>query len=235
MKKFLGICTLSILVLAIPATAADLALKMQGTEVPGTGMGSNPGALDQDIAAVVNHVIGEVSAHTINDFDCYQMPFFDLKTTHEVGVGVDCLRPNGVTIVNDSVDNPALFAAFGLTAQNELSAAPDQGSPAVFLEAYTFFFLPGGLLVNNGLTSVMPFFPGVGSGSTGDFAASHMTGSLPESQSGIVYADGKFAHWEGTGQVRLSGAVDLSILLTDGKISFSCLFVAERPDEPLAD
>lgn len=107
----------------------------------------------------------------------------------------------------------------------------------VGLEAKTFFFLPQGMLVNRGCTSVSPMVPGVG-----DNGVTHVTGSIPVSEfgdaaasvpvadctgeTGIIHATGGFKNF--TGGARLSGAVNLSNLTPEHpEITFSCLFVID--------
>jgi hypothetical protein len=142
----------------------------------------------------------------IGGYGCFELPILDLETGHKVGVGVDCL--------------------------NVFDAAGDAAGDGLQIEAKTFFFLPQGTIVNQGCTSVRPFFDGVG-----NVGASHMTGSIgprefgatPDDDmpplcaeaGGIIYASGGFEHFGG--EARLSGAVDLTG--TPGDITFSCLFV----------
>ncbi len=123
------------------------------------------------------------------------------------------------------------------------NAAGDSNGAGLEIEAKTFFFLPQGLIVNHGCTSVRPMFAGVG-----DAGATHITGSIPPGEfggapggpqpvvcqdaGGIILATDGFANH--SGEVRLSGAVNLSNV-GSGEITFSCLFVldlqpAKRPD-----
>jgi len=96
------------------------------------------------------------------------------------------------------------------------------------IDAVTFFFFPGGSLVADGLTSVRPFFPGVGDG---DGAVTHITGSYPADTGpgGIVYGSGEFSGAEG-GRARLSGAVNLG--LGGSAVFFSCVFVLDPTGVP---
>lgn len=149
----------------------------------------------------------------VGGFACFELPLLDMETGHQLGVGVDCLNP-----FDDSGD------ANGAGLQ---------------IEAKTFFFLPQGLIVNHGCTSVRPMFSGVG-----DAGTTHITGSIPPGEFdglpggtppiecqdawGIILATGGFRNFGG--EVRLSGAVNLSNA-GDGEITFSCLFLLDL--EPL--
>ena len=143
----------------------------------------------------------------LEGFDCFELPLYDLASEGQIGIGVDCLHV--------------------------FDGAGDVNGAGLQIEAKTFFFLPHGLIVNHGCTSVRPFFPGVG-----DAGATHITGSIPpgefgvepspiaecEDAEGVILATRYFRQSEG--EVRLSGAVDLSNAGT-GEITFSCLFVLD--------
>ena len=93
------------------------------------------------------------------------------------------------------------------------------GSDGLQLTATTFFYFPGGTLVSRGRVTVQP----VTTGST-DFT--HITGAMPSPyDNNVMYGDGKFKN--AYGSVRLSGAVNMSALNTDGKIFFDCVFVID--------
>jgi len=141
----------------------------------------------------------------VEGFLCFQLPLFDLENGIPMGIGVDCLNP-----FDDSGDE------FGEGLQ---------------IEAKTFFFLRRGVIVNHGCTSARPFFAGVGNA-----GATHITGSIPRSEfgveptpipaceeaEGVILVTREFR--ESSGDVRLSGAVDLSNAGA-GEITFSCVFV----------
>lgn len=145
----------------------------------------------------------------IEGFGCFELPIYDLETGHKQGVGVDCL--------------------------NVFDTAGDGEGSGLQIEAMTFFFLPQGVIVNHGCTSVRPIFAGVG-----DAGATHITGSIPagefggapgepqpgvcEDAGGIILTTGGFAGFGG--EVRLSGAVNLSNVGA-GEITFSCLFLLD--------
>ena len=144
-----------------------------------------------------------------NGFACFELPLLDIESGHQRGVGVDCL--------------------------NVFDAGGDAEGSGLQIEAKTFFFLPQGLIVNHGCTSVRPVFSGVG-----DAGTTHITGSIPPGEfggepgefqpdicqdaGGIILTTGGFKNF--TGEVRLSGAVDLSSA-GDGEITFSCLFLLD--------
>jgi hypothetical protein len=157
----------------------------------------------------------EQSEVDVENFDCYQLPLLDLASGRPLGIGVDCLKP-----FDNSGD------AFGDGLQ---------------IEAKTFFFLPKGMIVNHGCTSVRPFFAGVG-----DAGATHITGSIPGSEfgveplpilecketGGVILTTRGFRNT--SGDVRLSGAVDLSNA-GEGEITFSCIFVLDLDPFGLAN
>jgi hypothetical protein len=186
--------------------SADVAVKFFGT--------ATAGELSPEIARAVAD-----SGVDVEGFACFELPLFDLQTGHRRGVGLDCL--------------------------NVFDTAGDANGAGLQIEAKTFFFLPQGLIVNHGCTSVRPVFSGVG-----DAGTTHITGSIPSGEfggapgelqpaicqdtGGIVLATGGFERF--TGEVRLSGAVDLSNAGAD-EITFSCLFLLdlERPRGPFED
>ena len=87
------------------------------------------------------------------------------------------------------------------------------------LTGTTFFFFPGGTLISQGLTTVQPVLHG-----SADFT--HITGAVPSSgDHGVIYGDGKFKN--ASGPVRLAGAVNLSLLNSDGQITFDCVFIID--------
>ena len=191
------------LVAADSVEAKDLALKFMGT----------PTANDLSVSAqdAIDNFVNDGLAFNQADFACFEAPVFDLSTGRELGVGVDCLAPVPVDL-SDSQNllNTGVLEALAFGLQ---------------IEAFTFFLLPGGNLVNHGMTSAQPFFPTVGNALG---AVTHMTGSIPSDfqLGGVEAATGRLASWVGT-QVRLSGAVNLS--LPNNQIFFSCLFVIKEP------
>jgi hypothetical protein len=97
-----------------------------------------------------------------------------------------------------------------------IESTDDRG---LMLTGTTFFHFPGGTLVSQGLTTVQPVLHG-----SDDFT--HITGAVPSAtDEGVVYGDGKFKN--ASGPVRLSGAVNLSLLGSDGLITFDCMFIID--------
>ena len=97
--------------------------------------------------------------------------------------------------------------------------APSVTDNGVMLTGTTFFFFPGGTLISQGLTTVQPVLHG-----SADFT--HITGAVPSpGDNGVIYGDGKFKN--AAGPVRLSGAVNLSLLNSDGQITFDCVFIID--------
>jgi len=94
------------------------------------------------------------------------------------------------------------------------SSTTDNG---LMLTGTTFFFFKGGTLVSRGLTTVQPVLHG-------SAGFTHITGAVPSpTENGVIYGDGKFKN--ANGPVRLSGAVNLIALDSDGLITFDCVFI----------
>lgn len=139
-----------------------------------------------------------------NDFvGCYAAPSQDPTTGIGIGNVVECLR------VVPAADGAQLNA----------------------LVFHVFSGVDGGTIVTLGLTSVRPFFEGVGDANG---ASTHVTGSIPADDSGIVGGAGAFAG--ATGSARVSGAVNLSSF--PEALTFDCLWQlgvpAEQPPLPSA-
>jgi hypothetical protein len=185
------------------AQAKDLALKFVGTPTAND--------LSNKAQKAITDLVDSGLEFNQGDFNCFEAPLIDLATRRTVGIGVDCLNPVAVDL-SDSANLAATGLAPGLAF-------------GLQIEATTFFLLPGGNLVNQGMTTVQPFFPNVGDALG---AVTHLTGSIPSGllPGGVTAGTGKFASWVGT-EVRLSGAVNLS--LPDNQIFFSCMFIIERP------
>ena len=99
---------------------------------------------------------------------------------------------------------------------SDIGGSPSDG---LMLTGTTFFFFPGGNLITQGLTTVQPVLHG-----SADFT--HITGAIPTpSEEGVIYGDGKFKN--ASGPVRLSGAVNLDLLVSDGLITFDCVFIID--------
>lgn len=208
---------LAALALAVPAQA-DIAVKFVGDLVAGN--------LSPETEEVVLEYFDEEDLADI-DFACYQGDLRDLETRKIVGIGVDCLRPEVVTDTTGGATTPVFPPAILSPVANTVDA-----SAAV--TAVTFFFFPGGYIVNEGRTSVRPFFQGVGNGdgTTVATTVTHITGSFPGTGSTVTDASGRFSKLAGKARVRLSGAVDLTNFDPLGtgntRIFFSCLFVIEN-------
>mgnify|MGYP001818116432 FL=1 len=182
--------------LTVVPASADIGVKFLGTATGG------------DLSPAIAEAVSD-SGVDVNGFACFELPLIDLETGHQRGVGVDCL--------------------------NVFDDGGDVHGAGLQIEAKTFFFLPQGLIVNHGCTSVRPAFMGVG-----DAGTTHITGSIPPGEfggpsggpgpvicqetEGVVLRTGGFAYQ--TGEVRLSGAVNLSNAGA-GEITFSCLFLLD--------
>jgi hypothetical protein len=134
---------------------------------------------------------------------CFDIDLYDPNTGRRIGTARDCL--SGVNVVID--DAPA-NAPFGWN---------------LALTGTTFFELPPGTLVTQGLTTVRPVLqPTMRDG----IVFTHITGA--NGDGGVRYGTGPFAGADG--QVRLSGLVDLSRLVTHNEITFDCMFVVDPVD-----
>ena len=151
---WLGCCTLFLLLIAGAAQAKDMALKFEGTPTANV--------LTDAAQAAIDDFVADGLAFNQGDFACFEAPLIDLSTGREVGTGVDCLQPSPV----DLSDSANLLA----------TGLPDDLAFGLQIEATTFFLLEGGNLVNQGKTSVQPFFPATGNALG---AVTHMTGSIP--------------------------------------------------------
>lgn len=128
-------------------------------------------------------------------------------------------------IDGDGADDPAtcfdvdLYSASGKkigTATDCLSEITPSGD-GLALVGTTIFNLPNGTFVTRGYTSVQPVTTGVPT------PATHITGAIPMGGSnGVLYGTGAYAGF--AAEVRLSGAVNMSQLDSDGLIAFDCLF-----------
>jgi hypothetical protein len=200
MNKWSLIVTGLILIatMALPVQA-DIAVRLIGT--------AEADDLSESGEAAVNAFFDDPSlakGRSRSDFLCYELPLEDLESGAVIGTGVDCLR------IFDAVADDTPGVTIPLSPQ---------------IDAVTFFLLPGGSWASDGLTSVRPFFQGVGDG---DGAVTHITGSFPPDNGpgSIVTGSGDFAG--ASGNTRLSGAVNLTDFFSDGNpIFFSCLFVSK--------
>ncbi len=101
------------------------------------------------------------------------------------------------------------------TAEDCLSDITPVGD-GMALTGTTFFkFQEGGTLISRGKTSVQPT-------TIGSDGFTHITGAIPSPGSNQVIG-GTESYQNASGTVRLSGAVNLSLLESDGKITFDCL------------
>jgi hypothetical protein len=112
-----------------------------------------------------------------------------------------------------------LYSASGKmigTATDCLSEITPAGD-GLALIGTTIFRLPNGTFVSRGYTTVQPVTTGVPT------PATHITGAVPvDGSNGVLYGTGAFTGF--AAQVRLSGAVNMSQLDSDGLITFDCLF-----------
>jgi hypothetical protein len=95
--------------------------------------------------------------------------------------------------------------------------SPEDKGDGVAVEAYSFFMLSGGAFVSHGMTSVRPFYAGVGDA---DGGYTHISGAVPTDDN-ILAGTGQFTD---SGSVRVSGAVNMS-QFGSGIITFDCLWL----------
>ena len=128
-------------------------------------------------------------------------------------------------IDGDGVDDPALCFDVDLldasgrkigTATDCLSKIESVGG-GLALVGTTIFNLPNGSFTTRGYTTVQPIT------TTAATPVTHTTGAVPmNGDNGVIAGTGAFVQFRA--QARLSGAVNLSKLDSDGEISFDCLF-----------
>ena len=128
-------------------------------------------------------------------------------------------------IDGDEVDDPALcfdvdvLDAAGRkigTATDCLSNIENVGG-GMALVGTTTFRLANGTFVSRGYTTVQPVT------TSEPTPITHTTGAIPmEGADGILSGTGAYRNFQA--EVRLSGAVNLSRLASDGRITFDCLF-----------
>jgi hypothetical protein len=134
-------------------------------------------------------ILGLTDQTVIDGTACFDLDLVDPETGSVIGHATDCL------IVVSSVGS------------------------GLFIEAATFFYLPEGLLVVEGRTTVQPT-------TGGSTPATHITGSIPTPGSdSVLHGTKRFR--DATGEARLSGAVNLSKLQSDSEITFDCVFVVD--------
>ncbi|NKB90019.1 MAG: hypothetical protein GKS06_17545 [Acidobacteria bacterium] len=104
--------------------------------------------------------------------------------------------------------------------------AVDSEGPSLALTGTTFFlFDDGDRIVARGRTSVQP------KTTTNTNEITHITGAIPSADDannagfGVIARLGRGAYAGISGGARLSGAVNLSKLDSEGKISFDCIFI----------
>ena len=128
-------------------------------------------------------------------------------------------------IDGDGVEDPALCFDVDIldaagrhigTATDCLSNITGVGD-GMALVGTTTFRLANGTFVSRGSTTVQPVT------TTAPTPATHTTGAIPmEGSNGILSGTGAYRNFQA--EVRLSGAVNLSRLESDGRIAFDCLF-----------
>ena len=111
-----------------------LALQFLGSAT-GTSWDQLSDATYAEIVALAQD--GNFKLTDLDGFGCFEIDLVDPSSGVAVGTEVDCLDP--MPVVENDFD-------------------------AIVVEAFSFFILPGGAFVSNGLTSVRAFIPGSDSG-----------------------------------------------------------------------
>lgn len=177
-----------------------------------TGMGTAFAAgLGQNIAV---RLVGNATAYPGDDlFDafgveappsfCWDFALEDINTGNVIGSVTDCGAIVGVVGGTLGVDN-----------------IEDLGFQVI---GTTFFYLSGGTVGTQVLTTVQPV-------THGSPDHTHITGAVPQSdENNVIYGDGRFANAEGT--ARLSGTGNFSEFLATGEVYFDCIFVLDLGPE----
>ena len=95
----------------------------------------------------------------------------------------------------------------------------EEDGEALIVHSISIFQFPEGDLYTGSSVGVAPT-------STSSYHTTHVTGYVPApGENNIVQGTGRYRR--ATGSARLSGAVDMSKLESDGAITFNCLFVIE--------
>ncbi len=131
------------------------------------------------------------------------IPATDAGTEEALCFTVDLVDPATGDVIGEGTDCLADIEGDGATGMQ--------------LTDITTFNFPEGTLVTQGRVTVQPVLDG-----SVDYT--HITGAIPAAgEESVLSGTGVF---EGTsGQVRLSGAVDMSELESDKKITFNCVFI----------
>lgn len=128
-------------------------------------------------------------------------------------------------IDGDGQDDPAVCFDVDIldAAGNKIGTATDclsnitEVGGGMALIGTTTFRLANGTFVSRGATTVQPVT------TTAPTPVTHTTGAIPmEGANGILSGTGAYRNFEA--EVRLSGAVNLSRLDSEGRIAFDCLF-----------
>lgn len=178
-----------------------------------TASAAAAGQADPDIVVILRGAgpVVPTPAGVPANTGCYGTELFDAKTNRKLGTGIDCLE----VVDYDDTDG---------------DAAQSIGD-SFLVDRTTIFDFPQGTLVARGHTTVVPtIFPGGSSP-----AYTHVVGDVDEFTDNIAFgcatADsgctGRFAN--ATGDVRLSGAVNMTDLLVNGvfSVGFNCIFVID--------
>ncbi len=129
------------------------------------------------------------------DAQCFDVSLLDARTGYRVGRGVDCLSEIAIVDVNDA------------------------GAPRIKLKGTTIYNFGNGSFATEGLTTVQPT-------THGSPDVTHITGAIPgpdSNQNDFIFGSGLYRNIEGN--ARLSGAVNMSKLDAEGKITFDCVFI----------
>ena len=201
-NTFLAILAFALLVHGMPSYADSIALRFLGTgEIIDLQTALQIANVDLRSDTDLEEAdVVELETGIAELGGCWPVPMVEPASEIPLGTGIDCLVP--------------------------LDAAADSNGEGISLQALSLFVFNNGTIVTLGLTSVRPFRDGGIGDAGGDMT--HMTGSIPSDNSGVVGGTGAYA--EKIGSARVSGAVFLGDF--PGELTFDCLWLVGQDMPP---
>ena len=203
-NKNLAILALMLIVFGVPSYADSIALRFLGTgEIIDLETALEIANVDLDNDTnLTDAEISDLETELDDLGGCWPVPMVEPASEIPLGTGIDCLVP------------------FDVSA--------DSNGEGISLRALSFFVFNNGTIVTLGLTSVRPFRDGGIGDAGGDMT--HITGSIPSDDSGVIGGTGAYAGK--IGKARVSGAVFLGDF--PGVLTFDCLWLVgqDMPAEP---
>ena len=201
-NKYLAILAFALLVYGTPTYANSIALRFLGTgEIIDLQTALQIANVDLRSDTNLEEAdIANLETGLAESGGCWSVPMIEPASEIPLGTGIDCLVP--------------------------FDAAADSNGEGISLQALSLFVFKNGTIVTLGLTSVRPFRDGGIGDAGGDMT--HMTGSIPSDNSGVVGGTGAYA--EKIGSARVSGAVFLGDF--PGELTFDCLWLVGQDMPP---